>query len=84
MKSIQLLEMLEGINYSRRDFLGEITISLAAAGFGVFGATNTQTSNAPPMDATKIKPGTSPSSGQLKEIAAGVLNERIGTGKMTF
>jgi pimeloyl-ACP methyl ester carboxylesterase len=74
MKSIRLLEMLEGINYSRRDFLGAVTLSLAAAEFGVFGSANAQSTNSTRTGTATIKPEADPPSGTLKQIDAGVLN----------
>ena len=38
MKSIQLLEMLEELDYGRRDFRKVVAMGLAAAKAGVFGS----------------------------------------------
>jgi pimeloyl-ACP methyl ester carboxylesterase len=74
MKSIQLLEALEEVNYSRRDFLGVVAMSLAAAEFGVFSSTDTRLSKTISTGATAIKPGTDAPFGTPKQIDVGVLN----------
>jgi pimeloyl-ACP methyl ester carboxylesterase len=72
MKSIKLLELLEEADYSRRDFLGAITIGFAAAELGAFGSIDTSFSNTTHTGTTTIKPRASPF-GQIKQIHAGVL-----------
>lgn len=74
MKSIKLMEMLEEVDYSRRDFLSVITMCLAAAEFSVSGSADTQFSNTTRTAATSIKPEADPLFGTLKQINAGVLN----------
>ena len=69
-----MLELLEEMDYSRRDFLGVVTMSLAAAEFGVFGSTGTQSSNTIRTGVITVKPRTNASFGTLKQIDAGVLN----------
>jgi len=48
MKSIQLLQMLEEINYGRRDVLGAIAMSLATVGLGMLVSTGTPSSDTAP------------------------------------
>ena len=74
MKSIHLLEMLEEINYSRRDFLNAVTMSLAAAEFGVFDTTDIPSGNATRTATTTVQPGADSQFGTVKQINAGVLN----------
>ena len=62
------------INYNRRRFLGVATMSLAAAEFGVLGATDMQSSNPTPAVASTITAATNASFGPLKQIDAGLLN----------
>jgi len=56
MKSIQLLQMLEEINYGRRDVLGAIAMSLATVGLGVLVSTGTPSSDTAPGGVTLIGP----------------------------
>ena len=56
MKSIQLMQMLEEVDYSRRAFLSEITMRLAAAEFGVFSFVDSQLSHATSTGTTTIQP----------------------------
>jgi pimeloyl-ACP methyl ester carboxylesterase len=74
MKSIQMLEMLEEADYSRRDFLGVVTMSLAAAEFGVFGSSDTSSGSSTWTATTAIKQGVNAPFGELKQMDAGVLN----------
>jgi pimeloyl-ACP methyl ester carboxylesterase len=59
----------EEISQNRRRFLGNATMAVAAAQFGMFGSANAQ-----PTDSPTTKPGTHTSFASLKQIDAGLLN----------
>ncbi|MEJ1976997.1 MAG: alpha/beta hydrolase [Acetobacteraceae bacterium] len=61
------------INHHRRRFFGIAGLTAAAAGLGLTGAANAQSSNTKPAELPAIKPGTNTSFGPLKQIDAGVL-----------
>jgi pimeloyl-ACP methyl ester carboxylesterase len=66
--------MSEEINYRRRRFLRNATVTLAAAELATIGSANAQASKINPADVPPIKPGTNTSFGSLKQIDAGDLN----------
>jgi len=66
--------MSEEISRDRRRFLRNAALTFAAAGLGVIGSADAQSSKAKPAGATTMKPGTNTSFGSLKQIDAGVLN----------
>jgi pimeloyl-ACP methyl ester carboxylesterase len=58
----------------RRRLFGTIAAAVAAAGLGIIGPADAQTSTAGPARVPAIKPGTHTSLGSLKQVDAGVLN----------
>jgi len=66
--------MPEEMNHDRRRFLGTMAMTFAAAGLGMIGSADAQSSKAEPASPTTMKPGTNTSFGSLKQIDAGFLN----------
>jgi pimeloyl-ACP methyl ester carboxylesterase len=71
-KEAREIDMSDNINRRRRNFLGVVGATFAAAQFGIMGAASAQTKTAPALPA--IKPGTNTSFARLKQINAGLLN----------
>jgi pimeloyl-ACP methyl ester carboxylesterase len=67
-------KMSEALNRSRRNFLGTIAVSAAAAGFVTTGFADAQASTVNPTNLRPNKSGTNASFGPLKQIDAGLLN----------
>jgi pimeloyl-ACP methyl ester carboxylesterase len=66
--------MFEKKNYDRRDFLGIVTMSLAASELGVFGSTEMPFGHTTPPVAVTGEPDIYSSFGPLKQVHAGALN----------
>src|SRR5215208_5736274 len=64
-------KMSKEINHDRRRFFGSITMTIAAAQFGMIGSVAVQSSK---TTVPAIRPGTNKSFGSLKQIDAGLLN----------
>jgi len=67
-------KMSEALDRSRRNFLGTMAMSVAAAGFVTTGLADAQPSTLNPTNLLSDKSGTNASFGPLKQIDAGLLN----------
>jgi pimeloyl-ACP methyl ester carboxylesterase len=67
-------KMSEALDRSRRNFLGTMAMSVAAAGFVTTGFADAQPSTLNPTNLLSNKSGTNASFGPLKQIDAGLLN----------
>ena len=67
-------KMSEALDRSRRNFLGTVAMSVAAAGFVTTGLADAQPSTLNPTNLLSNKSGTNASFGPLKQIDAGLLN----------
>jgi len=67
-------KMSEALDRSRRNFLGTMAMSVAAAGFVTTGLADAQPSTLNPTNLLSNKSGTNASFGPLKQIDAGLLN----------
>ena len=74
MESVKLFPSPEDADYTRRDFLSMVAMSLAAGEFSVFRYEETQSNNVPPVVAAAIEAQARSSFGPLKQIDAGVLS----------
>ncbi|MET0531220.1 MAG: alpha/beta hydrolase, partial [Microvirga sp.] len=66
--------MTEGINRSRRSFVGLAALTAAASQFGVMAASRAQAATAAPSRLPPVAPAAHTSFPSLKQVAAGVLN----------
>ncbi|OCO98418.1 MULTISPECIES: alpha/beta hydrolase [unclassified Ensifer] len=66
--------MSDEINHPRRQFIGALALSLAAAQFGATGAARAQSGRAHTSRLPAITPGTNKTFASIRQIDAGVLN----------
>ena len=66
--------MSDQINHQRRHFLGIAAMTIAATQLGRIGSANAQSSQTKPAVLSRMKSGTNPSFGSLRQIDTGVLN----------
>jgi hypothetical protein len=64
----------EELNQSRRGFLGNAAVILAAAELATIGSADAQSSQTSPAQVPQIRPGTNTSFSSLKRVNAGVLS----------